>query len=145
IREQLAIEGDGVPWGNKAFYAQLMLNASLQTFNKTKKDNGTDIVFFDRGILDTICYMTMENIPISNEVWNKVNTCNYNKSVFILPPWKEIYQIDDERKQSWEQALFTFDKMKKTYLEHGYDVIEIPKIPVSERKLFVLDIIKQSF
>lgn len=145
IREQLAIGGDGVPWRNKALYAQLMLKASINTFNKTKRDNGTEIIFFDRGILDTICYMNMENTPVSDEVQYEVNTCNYNKNVFILPPWKEIYQTDDERKQSWEEALFSFYKLKETYLQYGYNVIEIPKIPVSQRKEFVLDRISQDF
>ena len=34
----------------------------------------------------------------------------YNKSIFILPPWQEIYETDNERKQDWEEAVLTFEK-----------------------------------
>src|SRR5690606_42156595 len=48
IRKQLAKNGDGVPWLNKTLYAQLMLNASIRTYDKMKRDKPSDIVFFDR-------------------------------------------------------------------------------------------------
>ena len=96
-------------------------------------------IFFDRGILDSICYMKMENIPISKEKNEISKKYTYNKKVFILPPWKEIYKTDDERKQSWDEAQSTFTKMKEIYSEYGYKVIEIPKIKIRERVDFLLN------
>ncbi len=29
----------------------------------------------------------------------------YNKTVFILPPWQEIYEKDNERKQDWDAVV----------------------------------------
>src|SRR5690606_28333763 len=94
---------------------------------------------FDRGILDAICYMKMENIPISQEINDLLNVHPYNPKVFILPPWKEIYGTDNERKQTWDEAVYTFDIMKQTYLEHGYEVIEVPKNSMEYRCEFIVN------
>lgn len=139
IKDQLTIGGDGLPWRNKVLYAQLMFDASVRTFEKIKNDNFAGPIYFDRGILDTVCYMNMENIPVSREAAEVIHKCVYNKNVFILPPWKEIYETDSERKQSWKEALFTFDQMKEIYLEYGYNVIEVPRVSVLERQQFVVE------
>lgn len=142
IKQQVAIGGNGLPWKDKALYARLMLEASVKTFEKISSDRLTEPVFFDRGVLDAVCYMHMENMPVSKEIREAVSRCSYNRDVFILPPWKAIYQTDDERKQSWTEALFTFDKMKETYLLYGYNVIEVPQVSVSARQQFILEKIK---
>lgn len=141
ISEQMAIGGSALPWKDKARYAQLMLEASVKTFNEMKALPPSKFVFFDRGILDAVCYMNMENIPVTPEIKTLIHQYTYNRKVFILPPWKEIYTTDSERKQSWEEAVFTFTKMKETYSTYGYTLIEVPKVPVHERVLFVLNAI----
>jgi predicted ATPase len=60
------------------------------------------------------------------------------RRIFILPPWKEIYVTDEERKQSWEEALNTYDAMRKVYDRYGYDVLEVPKEDVEKRVEFIL-------
>ncbi|KXH81136.1 AAA family ATPase [Chryseobacterium kwangjuense] len=139
IKEQLMINGEGLPWQNKEYYARLMFEASVHTYQKIKDKAAVGMVFFDRGLLDTICYMNMENIPVSKEKEEKIREIIYNKNVFILPPWKEIYENDTERKQDWDEAVFTFQEMKKTYLRYGYEVIEVPKGSVQDRCTFVLE------
>jgi len=133
-----------LPWKNKELYATLLLEASLKSYHEVNSKTISDFIFFDRGILDTICYMKMEHIPISNEVTEIAQQYSYNRNVFILPPWKEIYKTDNERKQSWEEATFTFKKMKETYLEFGYSTIEVPKINVEERAEFIIQNIHKS-
>ena len=66
----------------------------------------------------------------------------YNRSIFMLPPWQEIYETDNERKQDWKEAALTFEKMCQTYKNYGYDIIEIPKISVSKRAEFILSFIE---
>lgn len=143
IKNQIKIKGNGLPWKDKQYYAELMFNASVKSYkNIIHSENQNEIVVFDRGIIDTLCYMNMENIPISERMEKIVHEHKYNKRVFILPPWKEIYETDNERKQTWEEALFTFDKMKETYLKYDYEMIEVLKDSIENRKNFILDIIK---
>ncbi|MDM1071806.1 AAA family ATPase [Empedobacter brevis] len=139
IKEQMQINGEGLPWKNKTLYAELMFEASLSTYRKVVSEVCDKTVFFDRGLLDVICYMEMENIPISEEQNSLVNANPYNRKVFILPPWLDIYETDNERKQTWKEAMYTFDKMKQTYLDFGYNVIEVPKETVGNRCEFILD------
>jgi predicted ATPase len=62
----------------------------------------------------------------------------YNRRVFIAPPWPEIFEQDRERKQTPEEAARTHDAMVATYFELGYDLAEIPRVPVDERVRFVV-------
>ena len=138
IKEQMAINGDGLPWKNKELYTDLMLKASLQSYNLIRANNSSSIYFFDRGILDTLCYAEMIGLGVSDEMIEITDNCKYNKKVFILPPWLEIYQTDNERKQTWQEAEWTFRKMKEIYLKYDYDVIEVPKDSVENRKNYIV-------
>lgn len=139
IKKQMEINGEGLPWKNKTLYAELMFKASLKNYQTVINEVPDEKVFFDRGILDTICYMEMENLPISTELLAVVHSHPYNQKVFILPPWLDIYETDDERKQTWNEAVNTFDRMKQTYIRFGYQVIEVPKETVDRRCEFILN------
>ncbi|WP_166333974.1 AAA family ATPase [Sphingobacterium chungjuense] len=139
IKEQIDLGGDGLPWKDKAHYAHLMYRAAIKNYQQAIQDNDSQVRFFDRGLLDTICYMRMEDIAIPASILDQIANYPYAHLVFILPPWQEIYHTDEERKQNWEEAEFTFQQMKETYLAFGYDVIELPKTSVSERATFILD------
>ncbi|MDM1555178.1 AAA family ATPase [Chryseobacterium indologenes] len=142
IKEQENSNGKGLPWVNKFFFAELMFDASVKTYQKMSKISGGEPVFFDRGILDTIGYLKLENIPVPQEMEITARKMNYNRNVFILPPWKEIYENDPERKQTLEVAERTFEWMYTTYREYGCHLIEVPKSTVEERIRFILDTLK---
>ncbi|RXM53246.1 MULTISPECIES: AAA family ATPase [unclassified Chryseobacterium] len=138
IKEQLDSNGNGLPWMNKELFAGLMFDASVETYQKMIQISGADPVFFDRGILDTIGYLKLEKIPVPKEMEITAREMMYNKNVFILPPWKEIYENDPERKQTLEVAERTFECMYETYREYGYHLIEVPKVTVEQRIKFIL-------
>ena len=81
----------------------------------------------------------MTGQSISGEIDFYTRQCLFNRNVFLLPPWHEIYVIDNERKQDWDEAVFTYEKIKETYLEYGYKIIEIPFGSVEDRVKFVLN------
>jgi len=141
IKEQMQIGGDALPWHNKQKYADLMLEAALKSYSEQQKCVEKSPVFFDRGHLDSICYMKMEQLKIDEEHLKIVRECPY-QNVFILPPWEEIYTTDSERKQSWEEVLYTHEMMKQTYIEFGYFPIEVPKVSVNDRVDFILNFLK---
>lgn len=63
----------------------------------------------------------------------------YNERIFLLPPWREIYENDDERKQNFEEVVRTYDAMKLVYDKLGYQIVEVPLISVDKRADFILD------
>ncbi len=137
IKDQVLNRGSALPWANKAEYARLMWEESLKEYERSIL-NENRFVFFDRGLLDSICYMEMENLPMTIAQFEILKKPLYHK-IFILPPWEEIYVTDSERKQTWEEAQYTFDYMRKLYLKYGYEVIEIPKMDIELRVKFILE------
>lgn len=98
----------------------------------------SDPVFIDRGIPDVIAYMDYfgnEYPPLFSEA---CETYRYSQ-VFILPPWEEIYVSDNERYESYEQAVLIHRHLLDTYRRENYIPIEVPKAPVEQRVSFILD------
>ncbi|MDR4954538.1 AAA family ATPase [Chryseobacterium sp. ES2] len=139
IKEQIDSGGEGLPWLNKELFAELMFKESVKTYMEISKLSHKKPVFFDRGILDTLGYMKLEHILIPVSMVAKAREMAYHHNVFILPPWKEIYENDPERKQTFQKAVETFECMKDIYQEYGYTVIEVPKVSVENRAHFILD------
>lgn len=145
IRQQMETDGEGLPWKNREFYTTLMLNGSIESYLNVCRNATGKTVFFDRGIPDTYCYANMIGMAISEDMEKKAFQYRYNKNVFLLPAWKEIYETDTERKQDWDEAVYTYEMMKKTYREYNYNVIEVPKDSVGVRAEFILNQIKADF
>lgn len=138
IRTQVSSEGDALPWKNVKKYCDLMLDKSIESFISAMTNPQKQPIFFDRGIPDTLAYTRLINIPISKKLESATRRYVYNKKVFILPPWKEIYKNDSERKQDFEEALATYKIMFETYKYLGYELIEVPKLSVEERASFII-------
>ncbi len=142
IKEQILINGEGLPWKNKMLFARLMFEASVKAYQEIIETAGLQPVFFNRGIWDTIGYLRLENIPVPEEMEIKAREIKYHDHVFILPPWKQIYENDPERKQSFREAVSTFDRMKEIYQENGCHLIEVPEGPVEKRAEFILSCLR---
>jgi predicted ATPase len=54
----------------------------------------------------------------------------------------EIFATDTERKQDFAEAVRTYEALKLVYTECGYELIEIPRVPVADRVRFVLDAVR---
>lgn len=139
IKEQQESNGNALPWKDKGLYKKIMFDRSISCYEQTEKTfSGENPIFFDRGFLDTICYAKLIQSEINQRMDSYAENWRYNNNIFMLPPWQEIYETDNERKQDWKEAVFTFEKMCETYKSYGYDIVEIPKVSVSERADFVL-------
>ncbi|MCF3108566.1 AAA family ATPase [Niabella sp. CC-SYL272] len=141
IREQMAAGGTALPWKDQDLYTSLMLERSLESYQATLKQlqsNPNQHFFFDRGIPDTLCYATLTGQGISEDMNKAASIHRYNPTVFMLPPWKEIYTTDTERKQSWEEAVVTYEQLKATYTNYQYKVVEVPTGPPQQRSNFII-------
>ncbi|CAH1660677.1 MULTISPECIES: AAA family ATPase [unclassified Chelatococcus] len=137
IQDQMAIDGQALPWRDKALFAEMMLAADLATYRKQPVD-AEGPVFFDRGIPDIAGYLTLSGLAVPAHVERAIRLCRYNCTVFICPPWPEIYAGDTERKQSLGEAARTSEAMRVTYSRYGYRLTEVPRLTVAERVAFIL-------
>jgi predicted ATPase len=136
IQQQVAIGGRALPWDDKALFSELMLSWEIRSYQIAEQCTG--IVFFDRGVPDIAGYLRLSNLPIRTHIAKAVELFRYNSQVFIAPPWHEIFIQDHERKQDSEESIQTYDALRATYLELGYQLIELPRTSIEERVGFVL-------
>ncbi len=95
------------------------------------------IWFFDRGLPDTLAYT--EDEQTKKGLLRMCRMYRYSSPVFLLPPWKEIFEQHEGRKESFEEATQLSKLIKEAYEMLGYEVIELPKLSVKERANFVVE------
>jgi predicted ATPase len=136
IRDQVAIGGLALPWADRDAFAELMLAREMRSYRQAERAEGP--VFFDRSVVDVIGYMRLEGLAVPDHARKAAETFRYHRRVFIAPAWEEIYTGDAERKQNFEEAARTEKAMREVYTAYGYDLVELPRVPVKERVEFVL-------
>ena len=136
IQEQVRSGGDAVPWLHMERYSTLMLQNSIGDY--LMHASATSVTFFDRGILDSITHFRIAGLSLPNEALLLAQRYRYNPSVFLFPPWEEIYHTDSERKQSFEESVATYRVIQEVYIEYGYRLLEVPVASVPERADFIL-------
>lgn len=132
IQEQHQIGGDKVPWRNLSEFAEICFERMSAQLYECKPDGKC---FFDRGLPDIIAYVRRGGLAVPPKYFQKSD--QYNKTVFLAPPWKEIFINDAERPESFEDAIEISTFLRNTYEELGFTVIELPKFSVAERVQFI--------
>ena len=87
-------------------------------------------------------YLQLSNLPVPRHLHKAAQMFRYQRRVLIAPPWPEIFSQDSERKQSFEEAVATYEAMVSTFAASGYELIPLPLTPVEERMDFVLNTIR---
>lgn len=124
------------PWLDPVRYAQLMLEHDIAEYDRTAAQCGH--AFFDRGIPDLLGYLELVGQPIPANITKATSNYRYETTVFLFPPWQEIYRQDAERHQNFDEAVRTFDRIAAAYQELGYALVEVPSAPVEDRAKFIL-------
>jgi len=86
----------------KAFN-QMILDARVAQF-ESALNSSEDYVFFDRGIPDVLAYMDCFNQSY-DDAFKESCIANRYDVVFIMPPWRHIHKVDNERFESFEESL----------------------------------------
>jgi predicted ATPase len=121
-------------------FNQMILDARLAQFNSTLNSE-EKLVFFDRGLPDVLAYMDCFNQEY-NTSFEKACTTNRYDIIFIMPPWKEIHVVDNERFESYEESLLVHECLCNSYSNFDYDIHIVPKDSISKRVDYILEYIK---
>ncbi|MBJ6132159.1 AAA family ATPase [Ochrobactrum sp. Q0168] len=135
IQNQVSNGGTALPWDDRALFAELMLSWEMRSYRFAQDQTG--LVFFDRGVPDVIGYLSLCGLPVPPHMETAAQQIRYNKTVFLAPPWPEIFGQDAERKQDFDEAVRTFAAMEETYRRFGYEIALLPKTSVEERVEFI--------
>ena len=134
IASQLETGGTTTPWQDLNKFSELVIEERLMQF----KSAVDDVEFYDRGIIDSFAYLLKDKTPITNKWENIANNNKYFSTVFITPPWEDIYIKDDERKEDFETATEIHNFMIEAYKLYSYKICIIPKMSVDERIDFII-------
>ena len=133
--------------GKDNFFAEDPLAFSKLIWNERKEqfrlaedivlgNDQSHFIFFDRGLADVTAYLRHTKSPQSH--WEKeLSQYPYDK-VFSIAPVASIYQTDESRMESFQEALSLHQAVKESYQELG-PVIEVPFLTPKERMEFILN------
>ncbi|WP_345275953.1 ATP-binding protein [Litoribaculum gwangyangense] len=124
---------------NPLLFSELLLNGRKKQFLDAEMLSD-EIVFFDRGIPDVLAYMDFIGNTYPKTFVDACHVAIYD-AVFILKPWEAIYTSDNERYESFEQALEIHDNLVNTYKNYNYTLIDVPFNTVEKRTDFILKVL----
>lgn len=124
---------------NPMLFSEMLLEGRENQYKIATKMN-TELIFFDRGIPDVHAYMNYISIDYPPVYIEKSTKYRYD-TIFITPPWEEIYITDNERYENFEQSLAIFNHLRKTYEALNYTLIEVPHGDITFRTNFILECI----
>ncbi|AJE47113.1 AAA family ATPase [Celeribacter indicus] len=137
IRDQSRIGGSGWHGQDRRLFAELMLGWEMRSWHEAQALEGP--VVFDRGIPDVIGYLMLYEGRVPDHPLRAAELFRYNPTVFLAPPWSEIFGQDAERAQGAGEAVATAGAMERAYRAAGYEVLPLPLAPVAARADFVME------
>lgn len=136
VKEQDWIGGDALPWSAPAKFADLALSRGLHQRIAATAEGG--LVFFDRSIIEPLSGLARLGLPVPDHFRRAAEVCRYDETVFVAPPWPEIFREDPERRHGFVEAAAEHEPLLATYRSLGYRLVELPKVEVAARADFVL-------
>jgi predicted ATPase len=133
IRQAVATGGRETPWLDNPAFVAACARRDIAIFDQMAGE--TRRVFFDRGIIDSY---EANGVPPWPALKAAVRTRRYNPTVFLFPPWREIYETDPERRQDWPEAERTFELIRARLPTLGYAPVIVPPGDVAWRAGFML-------
>jgi predicted ATPase len=102
----------------------------------------SDWVFFDRGVVEALAMIYEVSALAPDDLGSMLKQYHFHRSAFVLPPWDTIYTTDAERDQSFAEAQAVHLKVVTWYRACGYELHEVPHLPVRARAEHVLGVLR---
>lgn len=118
---------------NEKVFQDNILRLKIESEKKFRKDT---IVFFDRGIPDTVAYYELLHIPRDNILKTALKNSSYKK-IFLFESLP--YIKDYARTETPEESLLIEQLLEKSYKKLNMPIIKVPVASVEERLQFILD------
>lgn len=134
IAEQQALNSDMVPWKDHTSFGKELFKRQVEQYHLAKEG----LVFYDRGVPDNLAYLRRDGHQ-NKELEVKAKGYTYHPTIFLMPPWEEIYGTDAVRWEDRELMLDIDRALRAMYEDFAYEIIEVPKAAPEERLQFILD------
>lgn len=109
----------------------------LLFYAKCEVDNSKDsTLFLDRAVPDCLGYYRVYDVPEDEDLRAALEKTSYRK-VFLLD-LIEKFENDAVRVETPEQARRIHEAIREAYTELGYEIVDVPVMPVDERVDYIL-------
>lgn len=135
VEQQLKAEGTALPWLDLKAFLEQAIAIAKQDYQAASERSGISI--FDRSLIDAASALS----HLGDDCWYETlrKEFRYGSQVFLTPPWPEIYVTDNERRHGFEDAVKEYQRLRRDYVDLGYDVVILPKAGIDDRVEFVLN------
>jgi len=118
------------------FSEMLLEGREEQYLNAEKRKE--NIIFLDRGIPDVHAYMNYFKTTYPSLFLEKSKQYKYDL-IFHFSPWEDIYITDNERYETFKEAVKIDRFLTEAYSELEYKIINVPFGTVDERTDFIIN------
>lgn len=134
VEEEIAGAGKVLPWIDMKAFANRAIE--MARADLASVENAGGVVFFDRGLVDAAVALHFAD----GEAYRKTlgDKLHYWPTVFLAPPWPEIYIQDKERRHGFDNASEEFYRLEAALSDLGNYVCILPKVSVKDRVEFIL-------
>lgn len=134
IAQQLQVNGDLLPWRDARGFQQEILRLRKSFFDSVPEGV---TAFADRGIPDQLAFARHRGFTPSPDLTEQATRYRYAPTVWVTPPWPEIYVNDPIRTETLEEAIRIHQAVIETFSALDYQMIELPLMPVKERADYI--------
>jgi predicted ATPase len=132
IVEAAAPDDPVLPWNDSTMFGAACVQMAIADHRKAQ-----GLTFFDRSLLDAACGFARRG-PLPADVALALQTCRYHATVYLTPPWPEIFVQDAARRHGFAEAVAEYDALSDWLPSWGYATQDIPRLPVAERVAWLL-------
>lgn len=141
IQEEQKNGGTRLPWLDHHAFNDAVFEGRKKQYDLATTPG--EIYFFDRGLPDSLAYLLADEKEVPEEHFRETRKRPYYPVVFLTPPWKDIYQKDNERWEEYHYAIKVHDNIRAFYGSFGYTLVDIPFDSVENRVDFILNYLKK--
>jgi predicted ATPase len=134
LAEQRAVGGSGTWDQDASLFVHLLLQRSIEKYAMARRS--VETVIFDRGIPDCIVYAVRAGAD-PTPCLEAVDVYRYQPQVLFLEPWSDIYETDEERIMSFDDAVSFGHTLRDVYERSGYTLVDVPRNSIVDRAAFV--------
>jgi len=136
VAREYIYSGEKIPPRNTIKFNKIIMKKRIQQYKDAPKEK---VIFFDRGIPDSVGYIKYRKLKIPEEYNAYAKKFRYQKNIFLTPPWKKIFEADEKkRSETFNEAATIHNMIKKVYQDLDYKIINVPKTSISKRVDFIL-------
>ncbi|NOE34741.1 MULTISPECIES: AAA family ATPase [unclassified Ruegeria] len=128
IAEQ-QVGGTALPWSNTEAFCRKVIETAFN--DMTQAPDG--LVLFDRSALDALIWFERTDTDLDKALKDRIVRLDYDRQIFLFPPWPEIYVKDSQRKHDLFDALAEYEGLCDRLPKLGFKTTLVPKRPVEER------------